>query len=270
MAETFRAPSHMLIILCVSIVGSILCFIPLLFEQTSGFEELEKHLDSDIVNRAFVASIALVAPIGLDTLLDLKFLPATFTMPRIALLLALLIPATLNLTYPGNSDVYLCCAHSGEILFVGSLLSYLTVGNISRSLSFFATAMATTYTTGILLNNFSAFHLHGCSCEAGSLVLSGVAFLGIFVLCAHQTYSFCNKRIPTDTANFTIMYVISLCCNILGKWIAFMYFDQPSWSEFRGSHIAAHAYIDMVTVLISATFPVRVARSEGIALKVKY
>jgi hypothetical protein len=261
---------YMHIILSVSLIGSILCFVPHFLGQTTGFTTLGDRLGTSTVERSFVATIGLVAPVALDTLLDMKSLHHTFTYPRIMLLSALLIPATINLVHSGNSNIYLCSAHSGEILFVGSLLSYLAIGHHeSRFTCRFAMAMATAYTLGILLNNFSTFDRNGHSYHGVSLVVTGIAFVGIFVVCALRVRMYLDNRIGMNGANYSIVYVISLCCNILGKWIAYAYFNDGSWADFTADHIATHNYIDMITVLISATFPGRIARQEAIALKVQ-
>ena len=260
------APSYELVLL-VALVGAVLSIIPLLTGHHVNCDTLQENIQSSTVSNALIVTIGSSFPIVIEAVLELKFLPSPDIYPRLMLLSALIFPNAMILAFPRSADAYITWVHVREVLFVGSLLSYLTKGCENRWERFTSIGLGSLYSVGVTMNNFALFYESQLT-RTLSLLLVAIALIGVLVTCGHRMIPLLAEKSFFNLKNIAIVIVLSLCCNICGKWIIFVTFPGDSWDTFSSSHLAAYTYLDAITSVVSVTIPGRIARFEAFALEV--
>ena len=258
-------------VLCVSLLGAICTFIPLM-SSSKTVDEFDAMMDSSrskIFLDALVVAMAIAVPMLMDAIMDHR-LSFRITLPRYMLLLSQLGPNLIMYLHQQTPKpvVYLLCAiHAREVLFIGSLMSYFVGMRGSKGHARATLLFTFLFALSINLHNASYF-ISSSVILSLSLVISAVSLVGIIILCLN----FCRKwrQRPQAHELHSIIYVTCLIFDLLAKWVVYAATGMKGWDDRTGMYFACLTIVDSVVAIGASTLPGRMAREEAAYAKVRY
>lgn len=263
----------MLKVVIISIVASILCFIPLMISSADVKEDydiLRRSVVSDVYMKACLATLAASIPMVLDALLDIN-LPKKVSLPRWLLLSSLVLP---NLILYVNSHqreldpilLFNSAVHAREIMFMGGLLSYY-VGDhhTPRKAAIIVTIMVVFCITNIE-HTIYVWRQHAIAIRISAMIFSSAALVSIMIICAYRVRSWTLHNAEAEP--YSVVYVTSLAVDLVAKWIVFLAMGAKQWDTRQGTYFAILTLIDCAVAVVASTLPGRMARDEATCVKV--
>lgn len=277
MAERYKY-----LILSMSVICGILCFLPFLCQYHIPVYDKSHHahgMNSLLIDQMNFSLIVASVLLLFESLLDWNTLLVTMdvSLPRWVLIFGCLATSIIFYSYETSSEairleICVCCFYARACFFSGCL--FYQIENQTSALSqLFAIFLQLFLLTTIHLYLWISFFRVGdvmyaiSSCFAA---ISGLICL-YYLLSTSYVYGVRPLFTEVDLANNLRKYrvVIASCCGIytIGCFAITLSFGSKSWSETPSKELFSYLIVDLLILVLTYHLPGRMAHVDASSLE---